>query len=120
MPKAAIDDAGSPAASGPFRPLHSGAASNSVTLAVTNTSQAATLADTIPAAGCQVRIVCFATSGNVAVHLRLDGAAATTGDMLMLPGAVEVFHLNNTGGITAILDSGTSGTSINVTLGYGV
>lgn len=115
----AVDDTGAPAASRPFWPLV-GSAGNAATLAVTNSSQSVSLSGAIPQKGCQARIACYSTAGNIPVHIRLDGAAATTSDMLMLPGTVEVFQLNNGGGVTAILDSGTSGTSINVTLGFGV
>lgn len=97
-----------------FQPL-SGAAAN---LAVTNTSQAVTLTQVIPQGGCNVRIVCT----GVNCHLRFDGVAATTSDMLMLAGTVEVFTIPNNAvanPITAILDSGSSGGALNVTLGMG-
>lgn len=90
----------------------SGTAAN---LAVTNTSQGVTLTQVIPQGGCNVRIVCT----GVNCHLRFDGVAATTNDLLMLAGTVEVFTLASGASITAILDSGTSGGNLNVTLGMG-
>lgn len=94
-----------------FGPL-SGTAAN---LAVTNTSQGVTLTQAIPQGGCNARIVCT----GIACHLRFDGTAATTSDMLMLPGTIEVFTLASGASITAILDTGTSGGNLNVTLGMG-
>lgn len=87
-------------------------------LAVTNTSQAVTLTQTIPQGGCNARIAITGTGGDV--HVKIGpSAAATTGDMRLLVGTVEVFTIDSGDAITAILDSGTSGTSINVTLGMG-
>jgi hypothetical protein len=94
-----------------FAPL-SGTPAN---LAVTSTSQAVTLTQVIPAGGCNVRIACT----GVACHIRFDGTAATTSDLLMLAGTVEVFTLAFGASITAILDSGSSGGNLNVTLGMG-
>jgi len=96
-----------------FAPL-SGAPAN---LAVTNASQAVALTQIIPQGGCNCRIATTGTGGDV--HVRFDGTAATTSDMRLLVGTVEVFTLAFGASITAILDSGTSGTNINVTLGMG-
>jgi hypothetical protein len=92
----------------------SGSAAN---LAVTNGSQAVTLTQVIPQGGCNVRI---AVNGSIGVHIRIGAsAAATTNDTLLLGNTVEVFTIDSGDAITAILDSGTSGTTINCTLGMG-
>lgn len=96
-----------------FKPF-SGTAAN---LALSGSTQTVTLTQTIPQGGCNVRI---AANGSVALHLRIGPAAsATTSDMLMLPNTVEVFTIDSGDSITAILDTGSSGTTINCTLGMG-
>lgn len=96
-----------------FKPF-SGTGAN---LAVTNTSQAVTLTQTIPQGGCNCRI---ATTGSIDVHIKIGpSAVAVTTDMRLIAGTVEVFTIDQNDSITAILDSGSSGSNINVTLGMG-
>lgn len=94
-----------------FAPL-SGTSAN---LTVSGTTQTVTLTQVIPQGGCNVRIV--TSGGNVRV--RFDGAAATTNDVLLLAGTVEVFTLSSGAAITAIFDTGVAAATLNVTLGMG-
>lgn len=84
-------------------------------LAVTATSQAVTLTQVIPPAGCPAR---FVNNGSQVVFFRTDGGAATNATGYpMLPNTVEVFYLNSGDSLTAI--AGATGSTLYVTLGQG-
>lgn len=109
------DDGGNPAIiPRTFKPIVGSAAN----LALSGSSQVATLTQAIPSGGCNVRI---ATTGTIDAHIRIDPASgvATTNDTRLLAGTVEVFTIYKGDVITAIMDSGSSGTNLNITLGYG-
>lgn len=84
-------------------------------LAVTASDQTVTVTQTIPAKGCQARLV---NSGTQVVFFRFDGTTVTVNNGIpLLPNTVEVFDIMLGASIHAI--AAATGSTLYVTLGYG-